>query len=153
MSDPLSVNHSRIPYRGQLISPPAPTSLEYPSKSVAGARYVDLRKSPRSSNEDHRGWEGGGGGRVLDRDLRIFLRNVPLLFLAVLRAPKLLLRVGGRRWRKKQRYHTSLRRNSPVAISGRGGNPSKDRGHDATLIGEGLIRHSATGHWRGLLVL
>lgn len=59
MSDPLSVNHSRIPYRGQLISPPAPTSLEYPSKSVAGARYVDLRKSPRSSNEDHRGWEGG----------------------------------------------------------------------------------------------
>ena len=35
----------------------------------------------------------------------------------------------------------------------RRGNPSKDRGHGATLIGEGLIRHSATGHWRGLLVL
>lgn len=153
MSDPLSVNHSRIPYRGQLISPPAPTSLEYPSKSVAGARYVDLRKSPRSSNEDHRGWEGGGEEEFSIGIYEYSYETCPSSSSPSYVRQNCCFAWGGRRWRKKQRYHTSLRRNSPVAISGRGGNPSKDRGHDATLIGEGLIRHSATGHWRGLLVL
>lgn len=54
--EPLQNSLSR--HRGQLIGPPAAsagTSLEHPSKSVAGARYVDLRQSPRSSViEDHR---------------------------------------------------------------------------------------------------
>lgn len=67
--EPLQNSLSR--HRGQLIGPPAAsagTSLEHPSKSVAGARYVDLRQSPRSSRSS----------RIIGRKRRVslFLRIV-----------------------------------------------------------------------------
>lgn len=115
--EPLQNSLSR--HRGQLIGPPAAsagTSLEYPSKSVAGARYVDLRQSPRSSNEDHRGLEG----------ISLFLQIVLVSLLVT--SSKVVYISCTYSWGnelvedcEKQvriRYHTS-RRNSPLlAISG-----------------------------------
>lgn len=147
--EPLQNSLSR--HRGQLIGPPAAsagTSLEHPSKSVAGARYVDLRQSPRSSRSS----------RIIGRKRRVslFLRIV-LVCPSSSRTPNVYFGETNS-WQKqiRIRYHTSRWRFTIGGNFGatiRGGNPSKDRGHDATLIGEGLIRHSATGHWRGLLVL
>lgn len=100
------VNHSRIPYRDQLIGPSAAsagTSLEYPSKSVAGARYVDLRQSPRSSND-----RGSSGGEILDRRPRTGSTNIPTNRPRVppLRVPRLaytkyLIRVRAIGWRNE----------------------------------------------------
>lgn len=104
-------------HRGQLIGPlaaSAGTSLEYPSKSVAGARYVDLRQSPRSSNEDHRGLEG----------VSLFLQIVLVSLLFTSSKVVCISCSWGNELvedcekQVRIRYHTS-RRNSPLlAISG-----------------------------------